>query len=59
MTGWVYWRGIVLISLPFMLALTYFLSNSTIFNWLFLGSFLIQAAWLASWWSRRKKPSAG
>ncbi len=59
MTGWVYWRGAVLISLPFMLALAYFLSNSAIFNWLSLGSFLLQGAWLAYWWSRRKKPSAG
>ena len=55
MTGWAYWRGAVLISLPFMLALIYFLSNGTIFNWLFLGSLLIQGAWLTYWWSRRKK----
>jgi hypothetical protein len=57
MTGWVYWRGAVLISLPFMLGGIYFLSNGTIFNWLYLGSLLTQGAWLAYWWSRRKKLS--
>jgi hypothetical protein len=55
MTGWAYWRGGLLISLPFILALTYFVSNGTIFTWLLLGSLLIQGTWLAYWWSRRKK----
>ena len=57
MTGWAYWRGGVLISLPFILGLVYFVSNRTIFLWVLLGSWLIQGAWLAFWWSRRKKPS--
>jgi hypothetical protein len=57
MTGWAYWRGALLISLPFVLGLTYFISNGTIFNWLLLGSFLVQGAWLAYWWSRREKVS--
>ena len=57
MTGWAYWRGALLISLPFILALTYFVSNGSIFGWLLLGHLLIQGAWLAFWWSRRKKVS--
>jgi len=57
MTGWAYWRGALLISLPFILGLVYFVSNRTIFLWVLLGSWLIQGAWLAFWWSRRKKPS--
>lgn len=56
MTGWEYWRGALLISLPFFLGLAYFLSNGTVFNWLFLGHYVIQGAWLAYWWSRRKHP---
>ncbi len=55
MTGWAWFRGALLISLPFILAITYFVSNRTIFGWLLLGSWVIQGAWLAYWWSRRKK----
>jgi hypothetical protein len=57
MTGWEYWRGALLISLPYMVVLAYFISNGSVFNWVFLASFVTQGAWLAYWWSRRKKPS--
>jgi hypothetical protein len=57
MTAREYWRGAVLISLPFILGLVYFLSNRAIFTWLYVGSLLVQGAWLVYWWSRRKKPS--
>jgi hypothetical protein len=57
MTPWEYWRVALLSALALIVLGAYFVADPRISSLLFWVWIISQGAWLAYWWSRRKKPS--